>query len=102
MTDKELKEIRDKNAFKYGDERGGTTTTKQGSYAYTDYLAGFDCAIELMRKENEDLKSELDALNKVYYMNREYIEIVKARLTNQGYLTELDIKNDIEKYRGKK
>lgn len=50
-------------------------------------------------KVNEALKvavDELEALRKVYYMNREYIEMVKARLTNQGYVTELDIKNDTE------
>lgn len=43
----------------------------------------------------EDIQNELYTLNEVYRMNREYIEIVKSRLLNQGYLTELDIKNDM-------
>jgi len=37
-----LQAKRDEMAIKYGDSRGGTFTTKQGSYAYTDFQAGWD------------------------------------------------------------
>lgn len=45
-------------------------------------------------KQLSELKNELSALRDVYNMNREYIEVVKTRLQNQGFVTELQIKED--------
>jgi len=55
MTDKELQEYRDKKAEAYR----GKDYNSTGGCKEQGFIDGFDCAVELMRKENLKLKEAL-------------------------------------------
>ena len=62
-----LKEKIEAEAVKYGDLKGGTASTKQGSYAYTDFKRGS----EFVLKEVGELVDALELCEKLKW-SREY------------------------------
>lgn len=65
------KKLMETEAWKYGDSRGGTSSTKQGSYAFVDYKAGFNACYDEMQK---------DLFEVSYYLKDLDEEIVALRL----------------------
>lgn len=56
-----------------------------------------------LQQKLDDVENELFTLNEVYRMNRDYIDFVKGRLANTGFVTEQDIvdyRNEIKKDAG--